>query len=138
VAIANALGGFDTWRIANPRYSRVQICATVVVSGEYGTYNPITGAYTHIASPATPAGGGSYAALAFSGSTLYGDNLVAGGSGTTHLVTIDPTSGVVTDIGPSVPHLDAIAVEEIPEPGTIGLFSAGGLMMLLATRRKTR
>jgi hypothetical protein len=106
------------------------------IPGEYGTYNPTTGAYTHIAVPATPAGGGSYGALAFSGSTLYGDNLVAPG-GATHLVTIDPTTGNVTDIGPSVGHLDALAVA-VPEPGAIGLFSAGSLMALLAARRKTR
>jgi len=107
------------------------------IPGDYGTYNPITGAYTQIAAPATPAGGGGYAALAFSGSTLYGDNLVAGVTGTNHLVTIDPATGNVTDIGASVAHLDALAVA-VPEPGAIGLFSAGGLMALLAARRKTR
>lgn len=107
------------------------------IPGEYGTYDPVTGLYTHIATPASPAGaGGSYGALAFSGSTLYGDNLVAGGTGTSHLVTIDPTTGDVTDIGQSVTHLDALAVEGAPEPGTINLFTVGGLMALLAARRK--
>lgn len=88
------------------------------IPGEYGTYDPNTGAYTHITAPMTPAGGGSYAALAFNGSTLYGDNLIAGssGGGVTHLVTIDPTSGTVTDIGASVLHLDAIAFQ--PPPST--------------------
>jgi hypothetical protein len=86
------------------------------IPGEYGTYDPTTGAYTHITSPATPAGGGSYAALAFDGSVLYGDNLVpgTGGGGLTHLVTIDPATGNVTDIGASVTHLDAIAF--VPRP----------------------
>jgi hypothetical protein len=82
--------------------------------GEYGTYDPNTGLYTHVATPATPAGGGSYAALAFNGSVLYGDNLIAGtggAAGTTHLVTIDPSTGTVTDIGASVTHLDAIAFQ---------------------------
>jgi len=106
------------------------------VPGEYGTYNPTTGVYTHIAAPATPAGGGSYAALTFNGSTLYGDNLVAPG-GATHLVTIDPATGNVTDIGASITHLDALAVA-VPEPAVIGLLSAGSLMALLAARRKTR
>jgi hypothetical protein len=106
------------------------------IPGEYGTYNPTTGAYTHITAPATPAGGGSYAALAFNGSTLYGDNLIAGASGgATHLVTINPTTGAVTDIGPSVTHLDAIAFS-VPEPGSIALFSAGGLLALIAARRR--
>jgi hypothetical protein len=85
------------------------------IPGEYGTYDPVTGAYTHITAPATPAGGGAYAALAFNGSVLYGDNLLPGsGGGLTHLVTIDPSTGTVTDIGPSVTHLDAIAFQ----PGT--------------------
>ena len=105
------------------------------IPGEYGTYDPTTGAYTHITSPATPAGsGGSYGALAFDGSVLYGDNLKAP-SGVTHLVTIDPASGTVTDIGASVLHLDAIAV--IPEPGSIALFSLSGLVALFAARRRT-
>ncbi len=103
------------------------------IPGEYGSYDPNTGAYTHIATPATPAGSGSYAALDFFGSVLYGDNLVAPAGGT-HLVTIDPTTGNVTDIGASVLHLDAIAV--IPEPGALALFSAAGVMALLKYRRK--
>jgi hypothetical protein len=103
------------------------------IPGEYGTYDPTTGAYTHITSPATPAGGGSYAALTFDGSVLYGDNLVAPG-GATHLVTIDPASGAVTDIGGSVAHLDAIAA--IPEPGALALCSVAGVMALYAGRRK--
>lgn len=84
------------------------------IPGEYGTYNPTSGAYTHITAPATPAGGGSYGALAFDGSVLYGDNLLAGAAGTTHLVTIDPPTGNVTDIGASVIHLDAIAFAPLP------------------------
>jgi hypothetical protein len=106
------------------------------IPGEYGTYDPITGAYTHIAAPATPAGAGSsYAALAFNGSTLYGDNLVAGTSGATHLVTIDAPTGTVTDIGSSVVHLDALAFV-VPEPGTLTLLSAAGLLALFVRRRK--
>lgn len=107
------------------------------IPGEYGTYNPTTGAYTHITTPATPVGAGSsYGALAFNGSTLYGDNLAPGtGGGATHLVTIDPTTGNVTDIGPSVTHLDAIAFSVVPEPNAIALFSAAGLTALIAARR---
>ena len=94
------------------------------IPGDYGTYNSTTGAYTNIATPASPVGsGGSYAALAFDGRTLYGDNLKPGsGGGATHLVTIDPTTGNVTDIGASVTHLDAIAFQ-VPEPSSILLAS---------------
>ena len=106
------------------------------IPGDYGTYNPTTGAYTQIIAPGTPAGGGGYAALTFDGSTLYGDNLVPGAAGTTHLVSIDPTTGAVTDIGASVAHLDAIAVAVVPEPGTMALCSIAGAMALFAARRK--
>jgi hypothetical protein len=109
------------------------------IPGEYGTYNPTTGVYTHIATPATPAGAGSsYAALSFDGSVLYGDNLLpgTGGGGLTHLVTIDPTSGNVTDIGASVLHLDAIAFTLVPEPSTMSLLLGAGAMALLAIRRR--
>jgi hypothetical protein len=102
------------------------------IPGEYGTYNSTTGVYSHIATPATPAGGGSYGALSFFGATLYGDNLVAPG-GATHLVTIDPTTGNVTDIGASVSHLDAIAV--IPEPATGAMLALGAAIMLGLRRR---
>jgi hypothetical protein len=105
------------------------------IPGEYGTYNATTGVYTHIATPATPAGGGSYGALAFDGGTLYGDNLLAP-SGATHLVTIDPTTGNVTDIGASVTHLDAIAFQ-VPEPTSVCLMIAGlaGSFLLRRTRQ---
>jgi hypothetical protein len=106
------------------------------IPGEYGTYNSTTGVYAHIAVPATPVGsGGSYAALAFDGSTLYGDNLKPGSSGASHLVTIDPTTGTVTDIGASVTHLDAIAFQ-VPEPTSICLVIAGlaGSFLLRRTR----
>jgi hypothetical protein len=108
------------------------------IPGEYGSYNSTTGVYTHIATPATPVGsGGSYAALAFDGATLYGDNLKPGtGGGATHLVKIDPTTGNVTDIGPSVTHLDALAVLSVPEPATAMLFVLAGIS--LAVRRMKR
>jgi hypothetical protein len=106
------------------------------IPGEYGTYDPTTGVYTHITTPATPAGGGDYSALAFDGSVLYGDNLIPGGSGVTHLVTIDPASGSVTDIGASVAHLDAIAFEPVPEPSTMALLLGAGAMALLANKRR--
>ena len=89
-------------------------------ASRFGTYDPATGTYTNIGQPTFPAGGGAYGALAFDGTTLYGLN--GAGPGTppaTHLVTIDPATGAVTDIGPSVGGLDAIAFAPaaVPEPG---------------------
>jgi hypothetical protein len=109
------------------------------IPADYGTYDSITGAYTNIATPASPVGaGGSYAALAFDGSTLYGDNLKPGtGGGATHLVTIDPTTGTVTDIGPSITHLDALAVA-VPEPGAMTLLAGSAVISLLTTTRRKR
>ena len=108
------------------------------IPGEYGTYDSTTGAYTHIATPATPAGsGGAYGALAFDGSVLYGDNLLPGsGGGLSHLVTFDPATGSVTDIGASVTHLDAIAFQPVPEPGTVSLLLGAALTALLVIRRR--
>jgi len=67
-------------------------------STRFGTYNSGTGAYTNIAAPTRPVGG-AYAALAYDGSTLYGLDLGPGPALTTHLVTINPATGAVTDIG---------------------------------------
>jgi len=102
-------------------------------TSRFGTYDPNTGAYNNITNPFKPAGpSASYASLAFDGNTLYGMDLGL----PTHLVTID-SSGVVTDIGPSVASIDAIAftVEPIPEPTSAALLLAGGVMARIASRR---
>lgn len=78
-------------------------------SNQFGTYNSITGTYTNIANPVKPAGTGAYAALDFDRNVLYGLNVGPGSSPPTHIVTIDPATGAVTDIGASVNALDAIA-----------------------------
>jgi hypothetical protein len=80
--------------------------------------------------------GGSYAALAFDGATLYGDNLKPGsGGGATHLVKIDPTTGNVTDIGASVTHLDALAVLSVPEPATASLTLLVAISLAFSRKR---
>jgi len=94
-------------------------------SSRFGTYNSGTGAYTNIGNPAKPAGGG-YGALDFDGSVLYGLNVGSGSPPPTHLVTIDPATGAVTDIGLSVNSLDAIAFQ-IPEPATFVLMLVGAV-----------
>jgi hypothetical protein len=104
-------------------------------SSRYGTYDPATGAYTNITNPTKPAGTGAYTALAFEGGTLYGLNTGPGSPPPTHLVTIDPATGVVTDIGASLNSLDAIAIR-VPEPGTMTL--AAGLLGAALARRSRR
>src|SRR4029077_6226701 len=65
----------------------------------FGSIDPITGVYTFIGTMATPGGAGtSYASLAYDGNTLYGMNL----GSPTHLVTINPANGAITDLGASV------------------------------------
>jgi hypothetical protein len=93
---------------------------------QFGTYNPTTGAFTYIATPAQPAGStASYSALAFSGNTLYGLNL-----GTpTHLVTITP-SGSVTDIGTSVNLIDGVAFQPIIARPALSIKQAGGSVLI--------
>jgi hypothetical protein len=93
-------------------------------SSRYGTYNAGTGAYTNITNPAKPAGTGAYGALDFDGSILYGLNVGPGSPPPTALVTIDPATGGVTLIGPSLPSLDAIAFL-VPEPTSLALLIIG-------------
>jgi hypothetical protein len=103
-------------------------------SSRFGTYNSTTGAYTNIANPAKPAGTGAYTALAFDGSVLYGLNTGPGSPPPTALVTIDPATGVVTNVGTSLNSLDAIATIPVPEPTTTAV--VGGAIALLAIRRR--
>jgi len=100
-------------------------------ASRFGTYNSGSGAYTNIANPAKPAGG-AYGALEFDGSTLYGLNVGSGSPPPTALVTIDPATGVVTNVGLSINSLDAIAAA-IPEPATTALL--GGAIVMLTIRR---
>jgi hypothetical protein len=103
-------------------------------SSRFGTYNSGTGVYTNIANPNKPAGTGAYTALAFDGATLYGLNTGPGSPPPTHIVTIDPATGAVTDIGAALNSLDAIAFR-VPEPGVLALV-ASALMAGIARRRR--
>ncbi|MEO6183744.1 MAG: Calx-beta domain-containing protein, partial [Verrucomicrobiota bacterium] len=90
-------------------------------SGRFGTYNPVSGAYTQIVAPTRPVGG-AYAALAFDGATLYGLNLGPSTSGyLTHIVTFDTSTGAVTDLASSVVKLDAIAFQPVIQPTVVSV-----------------
>jgi hypothetical protein len=102
-------------------------------SSRYGTYDLNTGSYTNITNPAKPGGGGAYAALDFNGSVLYGLNSAPGSPPPTFLVTIDPLTGTVTNVGQSVNALDAIAF--VPEPAAAGVLVP---TLLGVARRRAR
>jgi hypothetical protein len=117
----------------------VEISASGVIYGtptasRFGTYDGVTGAFTNIANPVKPSGGG-YGALAFDGSTLYGLNVGSGSPPPTNLVTIDPATGAVTNLGSSLASLDAIAFAPIPEPAAWTLLVAPAALAALRRRR---
>jgi hypothetical protein len=103
-------------------------------ASRFGTYNSTTGAYTDIANPTKPVGG-AYGALDFNGGVLYGLNVGSGTPPPTHLVTINPANGAVTDLGASVTSLDAIAFSIVPEPGTLTLLMGGLVAVFLVSTR---
>ena len=88
---------------------------------------------------------GSIAAMTFGsgahGATLYGINVDLNDTARpTHLVTIDPTTGAVTDVGASANGLDAIAFVTVPEPTTIAMMAFGACLLVGVQRfrRKLR
>jgi hypothetical protein len=107
-------------------------------ASRFGTYNTTTGAFTNIADPVEPIGG-AYAALAFNpaNGTLYGLDLGPTPPTATHLTTFNVATGGVTDLGPSVNFLDAIAFQ-VPEPGTGMLLLAVAIVPGLLARRRAR
>ena len=107
-------------------------------ASRFGTYNSGTGTFANIANPTKPVGGG-YGALDFDeNGILFGLNVGAGSPPPTHLVTINPTTGLVTDVGASVESLDAIAfsIAPVPEPSALTIFAVGGVIAILSTRRR--
>jgi hypothetical protein len=106
-------------------------------ASRFGTYSATLGTYTDIANPTKPVGGG-YGALSFDGNVLFGLNVGSGSPPPTHLVTINTTTGAVTDLGASLDSLDAIAFRTIPEPATsmllVGTMLAG-LLRKVHTRK---
>ena len=103
------------------------------------TYDATTGAGTIVTGLSGAPLNGAINALAFDGAlpTLYGVNNNESNPSHTHLVTIDTTTGVITDIGASVNNLDAIAFAVVPEPSTLVSLVAGlaGVLGYIARRR---
>lgn len=47
----------------------------------------------------------------------------------THLVTLNTSTGAITDIGASIDNLDAISFQTVPEPATISLIVCGAFLL---------
>jgi len=56
----------------------------------------------------------------------------------TDLVTIDTTTGAVSDVGASVDQLDAIVFVVVPEPNESALFGAEVILLSLLRFRQRR
>ena len=105
-------------------------------ASRFGTYDLVTGAFTNITNPIKPGGGGAYAALtADENGVLYGLNSAPGSPPPTFLVTINPADGAVTNLGGSVPSLDAIAYI-VPEPGAATVLIVGAAALARRARRR--
>jgi hypothetical protein len=119
--------------------------ANAGASGVLRTVNKTTGVATNGPTlSGAPIPTGAIKALAFnSAGTLFADNLAEGGPGSpgapgnTFLVTINPTSGAVTTVGPSIAGLDSLAfIPEAPEPSSMVLATMGALVALAGTRMR--
>jgi DNA-binding beta-propeller fold protein YncE len=110
--------------------------AAAGASGVLRTVDLMTGAVTPVATlSGAPFPTGSIDAFAFDAAgTLLGVNLSEGGPGhpgapgNAFLISVDPTTGVITPLGPTVPGLDALAVGPsifVPEPSTLALLALG-------------
>ena len=85
-------------------------------STRYGTYNSTTGAYTNITAPRCRPASELTQRWILMAASLYGLNTGPSPPSPppTHIVTIDPTTGAVTDIGALLDSLDAIAFQPAP------------------------
>jgi hypothetical protein len=114
--------------------------ANAGASGVLRTVNLATGAVTPGPTlTGAPFPNGSIDAFAFDRGTLLALNLdesrpggVGNAPSATFLVSIDPTTGKVTTLGPSVPGLDTLAFQAaaVPEPATLLLCVAGTIGLI--------
>lgn len=103
--------------------------------GVLHTIDPSTGLSTGTL-PLASSTGGRLGALAFDAAgTLFAADAATTGTpaSSLSLLTIDTTTGVVTQVGSTVPGLDAIAFR-VPEPATALLFAVG--LVALGARRR--
>jgi PEP-CTERM motif len=114
--------------------------APLGASGSLVQFSKTSGAATPVATLSGaqfPAG--TIAAMAFnSGGTLYGVN-INDTSFATELVTIDPATAAISNIGASVDALDAIVFYNptaVPEPTTTVLFGAGLVFLTITGIRR--
>ena len=117
-----------------------------IATGSVDTLNTSTGARTvGPTMTGAPHAGllGAMMALGFSSSnTLYAANSAREQNGATittvNLVTINPATGVVTDIGALPGNVDALAFSPVPEPSSIALLGLGAVIAGLLQRRSRR
>jgi hypothetical protein len=107
--------------------------------GDLFTYNPLTGHATDVATLTGAPLSGAINALSFdAGDVLFGINNSQGGPfSQTHLIRIGPVTGQITDIGPSLSNLDALAFL-VPEPASLTLFGIGAVGLLGYAWRKRK
>ena len=102
-------------------------------TGDIATVNPATGLVT--AGPALTGSpnGNQINALAFNAGVIYGSDFAGGGAGgAANLVRINTATGVITDLGPTIDGLDAIAFGAAFAPGdSVGIPTMSEWALLL-------
>ncbi len=89
--------------------------------GALATVNPVTGLVTAGPIMTNSPNGNQINALAFRGAILFGSDFAGGGAaGAANLITINTTTGVITDLGATIPGLDAIVFAAALAPGAGG------------------
>jgi hypothetical protein len=124
---------------ANP--AGTLFAAPVGASAGLYTLDPNTGVATLVANlTGAPIPDGSINAMDFDSSgSLFAANSNRGLPALVDLVRINPATGQVTNIGPSIDNLDALAFQppaqvtlgpEVPEPGSLVLLAVGSLGLI--------
>jgi len=106
------------------------------VFGNLYTYDKTTGSATLVAPlSGAPVEDGAIGALSFDNEVLFGE--VNNFGPPNYLITIDPVTGAITDLGQTVDNLDAIAFQvPVPEPSTLALLGLGTAALALWRRRR--